>query len=203
MLSALASGLLLGLSCGMAPGPLMTIVVAQSLRHGWREGCKVALAPLITDAPIIAIAAAVASRAAEMQRVLGALSIAGGLFVLYLAVDTARPHRLQAQPVDVRPKSLLRGTLANVLSPNPWLFWMTVGAATLAKAVAASWLAATVFLVLFYVLLIGSKMVLSVAVGKSRHFFEGRLYQYTMRTLGALLAVFGLLLLVDGVQRFL
>ena len=168
MLTALASGVLLGLSCGLVPGPLMTLVLTQTLRHGWREGCKVALAPLITDAPIIMLALALASRAAELQRVLGMLSIAGGLFVLYLAADTIRLPRATVAVVPVRPKSWLKGTLANLLSPHPWLFWMTVGATTMAKAIDSSWLAATVFVAVFYLLLVGSKVLLALAIGRSR-----------------------------------
>ena len=38
MLSALAAGFLLGLTAGLAPGPLMALVITQSLRHGTREG---------------------------------------------------------------------------------------------------------------------------------------------------------------------
>jgi len=203
VLSILASGLLLGLSCGLAPGPLMTIVVTQSLRHGWREGCKVALVPLITDAPIIVLSLGVASRAAQMQPVLGTLSLAGGLFVLYLAVDTFRATAPAADATTERPKSLLKGTLANILSPNPWFFWMTVGAATLAKAVAVSWLAALAFLALFYALLVGAKMLVGIIAGRSRDVLEGRAYHAIMQLLGLLLAVFGVLLLVDGGQRLL
>ena len=89
-----------------------------------------------------------------------------------------------------------------MLSPNPWLFWMTVGAATLAKAVTVSWLAATAFLAVFYLLLVGSKMLLGLAAGRSREFLRGRAYRLIMRVLGVLLAVFGVLLIYDGVQRF-
>jgi threonine/homoserine/homoserine lactone efflux protein len=202
VLTALASGLLLGLSCGLAPGPLMALVMAQALQHGWREGCKVALAPLITDAPVIMLALALASRAAELQKVLGTLSIAGGLFVLYVAVDTIRPARAKVEVAVVRPKSWLRGALANLLSPHPWLFWMTVGATTLAKAITVSWQAATVFLGVFYLLLVGSKVLLALAVGRSREFLKGRDYRLIMQMLGVLLAVFALLLLCDGMQRF-
>jgi hypothetical protein len=45
MITALASGAFLGLSCGLAPGPLLALVLAQTLRHGrgslrqfWRGG---------------------------------------------------------------------------------------------------------------------------------------------------------------------
>jgi len=39
-------------------------VLAQTLRHGPREGCKIALTPLVTDAPIIALALALAAKLA-------------------------------------------------------------------------------------------------------------------------------------------
>jgi hypothetical protein len=67
MMTALASGAFLGLSCGLAPGPLLALVVAQTLRHGLREGCKMALTPLVTDAPIIIIAPVVAAKLPERR----------------------------------------------------------------------------------------------------------------------------------------
>jgi threonine/homoserine/homoserine lactone efflux protein len=33
MITALASGAFLGLSCGLAPGPLLALLLAQTLRH--------------------------------------------------------------------------------------------------------------------------------------------------------------------------
>jgi threonine/homoserine/homoserine lactone efflux protein len=62
MITALASGVLLGLSCGLAPGPLLALLLAQTLWHGPREGCKIALTPLVTDAPIIVVALVVAAK---------------------------------------------------------------------------------------------------------------------------------------------
>jgi threonine/homoserine/homoserine lactone efflux protein len=52
MMTALASGAFLGLACGLAPGPLLALLLAQTLRHGPREGCKVALAPLVCAAAV-------------------------------------------------------------------------------------------------------------------------------------------------------
>src|SRR5208283_3642736 len=96
MMTALASGALLGLSCGLAPGPLLALVLAQTLRHGPREGCKIALTPLATDAPIIVAALVMAAKLAQLRSLLGVVSIAGGAFVLYLAWDVFRPVRPQA-----------------------------------------------------------------------------------------------------------
>jgi threonine/homoserine/homoserine lactone efflux protein len=59
------------------------------------------------------------------------------------------------------PRSWFKGIFTNLLSPHPWLFWLTVGAAILAKAIAQSWPVAVAFLFGFYVLLVGSKMLVS------------------------------------------
>jgi threonine/homoserine/homoserine lactone efflux protein len=208
MLTALASGLLLGLSCGIAPGPLLALLVAQALRHGPSEGCKIALAPIVTDLPIILVALALASRVAELQRALGALSIAGGLFVLYLAWDTLRTAlwssvRADDQVSEAPPRSWLKGVVTNVLSPHPWLFWTTVGATILAKAMASGWQAAALFLGAFYLLLVGSKLLLALAVGRWRAVLRGRAYRLILLVLGTLLVVFAVLLLLDGGRRIL
>jgi threonine/homoserine/homoserine lactone efflux protein len=77
MMTALATGAFLGLSGGLAPGPLLALVLAQTLRHGPREGCKIVLTPLVTDAPIILLALALATTLAELRPLLGVVSIAG------------------------------------------------------------------------------------------------------------------------------
>ena len=53
MLEAFGTGMLFGLSAGLAPGPLLALGIAQTLRFGAGQGVRVALAPLITDLPII------------------------------------------------------------------------------------------------------------------------------------------------------
>ncbi len=49
-------GILLGLSAGVAPGPLLTLVVSETLSGGVGAGVRVALSPLLSDLPIILFA---------------------------------------------------------------------------------------------------------------------------------------------------
>jgi threonine/homoserine/homoserine lactone efflux protein len=198
MMTALASGVLLGLACGLAPGPLLALVLAQTLRHGAREGCKIALTPLVTDAPIIALALVLAAKLAHLDLLLGVVSIAGGAFVLYLAWDSFGPVRVGAEAADERPRSWLKGILTNLLNPHPWIFWLTVGAATLAKAIAQSWPAAAAFLCGFYLLLVGSKVLVVLLAARSRDLLAGRPYRVVMRVLAVLLVFFALLLFREG-----
>jgi threonine/homoserine/homoserine lactone efflux protein len=201
MITALASGAFLGLSCGPAPGPLLALLLAQTLPHGPREGCKIALTPLVTDAPIILVALVLAAKLAELRPVLGIVSIAGGVFVLYLAWDSFRPARLDAEVPAEPPRSWSKGILTNLLSPHPWLFWLTVGAAILAKAIAQSWLVAVAFLFGFYFLLVGSKLLIALMAGQPRALLGGRPYRVAMRVLAVLLAIFALLLFREGLNH--
>lgn len=198
---ALASGAFLGLSCGLAPGPLLALVLAQTLRHSAREGCKVALTPLVTDAPIIVVALVLATKLAGSGPLLGAVSMAGGAFVLYLAWDTFSPAERDPNTPGGRPGSWFKGIFTNLLSPHPWLFWLTVGAAILAKAVAQSWLAAVAFLFGFYLLLVGSKVVVALMVGRSRNLLTGLSYRLAMRILSLFLVIFAVLLFRDGLKH--
>jgi threonine/homoserine/homoserine lactone efflux protein len=200
MIMALATGVLLGLSAGLAPGPLLALVLAQTLRHGAREGCKVALAPLLTDAPIILLALIVAAKLAALRPLLGIVSIAGGAFVLYLAWDNLRSAQTAIAALPGQPKSWLKGVVTNVLNPHPWLFWLTVGAATLARAMAQGWLTAAAFLLGFYLLLVGSKLVLALLVARSRDLLAGRTYRMVISVLAVLLGLFALLLFREGLR---
>ena len=199
MIAALASGILLGFSAGLSPGPMLALVLAQTLRHGPREGCKIALTPLVTDAPIILVAMALATKLAQLRPLLGIVSIAGAVFVLYLAWESVRPVRQAAEASAERPRSWFKGIVTNLLNPHPWLFWLTVGAAILAQA--QSWLVTAAFLFGFYLLLVGSKVMVALLAGRSRDLLAGRAYGVAMRVLAVLLALVALLLFREGLKH--
>ena len=196
----LTLGALLGLSAGLAPGPLLTLVISETLRHDVRAGIRVALAPMVTDLPIILLTLFVLSRLAGFHGILGAISIAGGLFILSMGYESLRTTGFDMKLQDAPRKSLRKGILTNMLSPHPYLFWLGVGAPTMAKALDEHLFAPAAFIAGFYACLVGSKIVLAVLVGRSRHLFKGRAYVWTMRLLGVALMALALLLFRDGLQ---
>lgn len=100
------------------------------------------------------------------------------------AVDAVSPH------TDVR-----RGALTNVLSPHPWTFWITVGAPILVGGGIGG---AALLLGAFYLMLIGTKVVLAwiIATGRSR-LIGGRGYAVALRVSGLLLVAAGILLIIE------
>lgn len=165
----LVLGLGMGLSAGLSPGPLLTLVVAASLRSGFAGGLRVALAPLLTDLPIILVSILVFARLpSEAMRWVGTV---GGLVVIWLGVEVFRSSRnanlAQRAEVQANPqKELWRGVLVNLLNPHPYLFWATVGGPAVVTASRISPRVALVFLLSFYGLLVGSKMALAWLISR-------------------------------------
>ena len=198
MIAALTKGVVLGLSAGLSPGPLFMLVVTQTLRHGAREGVKVAVAPLLTDLPIILVALLVLARLSEFNTVLGVLSLAGGLYILYIAYESTRVGPLDLETVPGQAQSLRKGVLVNALNPHPYLFWATVGAPLVITSHGKHRLAPALFFLCFYTSLVGSKMLLAVIAGRSKAFLKGRAYLLVMRVLAVLLALLAFLLISEG-----
>lgn len=200
MMAFFSAGAVLGLSAGLSPGPLLALVLSQTLRYGAWEGAKVAAAPLLTDLFIVSGCVAALSRVADSPGGLGAVSVAGAVFLAWTACDTARARPPAAAEGQPRPWSLLRGAAVNALNPHPYLFWLTVGGPLLLRAWQRGWPSAAGFLVGFFGCLVGSKVAVAAAAGRSRHLFTGRAYPWLMRVLGALLLAFAGLLLRDGLS---
>ncbi|MFP4070597.1 MAG: LysE family translocator [Desulfovibrionales bacterium] len=194
------AGILLGLTAGIAPGPLLLLVMSETLSHGFKAGLKVCFAPLITDAPIVLVTVFVLSRLAASEVLLGLISIMGAILVFWLGVQSIRFSGVPAHVEALRPRSLRKGILVNFLSPHPYLFWAGVGAPAMVRAARESIPAAAGFLIGFYLLLVGSKIIVAFLVGRSRHILSSRGYVFTMRVMGALLIALAIVLVFDGLR---
>ncbi len=198
MFSAVIAGFIFGLSSGVAPGPLLALVITQTLKHGVTEGIKVAAAPLITDLPIILASLFLLTRMADFKAAFGVISLAGGIYVLYLAYECFRTKPVDLSGLQEQPKSIRKGTLINLLNPHPYLFWVTVGTPYFLRLRQQSLLAALLFMVSFYGLLVGSKALLAIIVGRSRTFLMSKGYLMILRILAGMLALFAFFLIRDG-----
>jgi threonine/homoserine/homoserine lactone efflux protein len=195
-----ASGCVFGLAGGLTPGPTTALVVAQALRFGPKEGVKVALAPLLTDAPIIVLAALLVGQLARFEAVLGGLTLLGAAFLLFLAVESFRVRGSAIKEDAVGPRSIRKGFLVNLLNPHPYLFWIMIGAPTLLKAAGIGVFAAGLFLLGLYGCLVGAKVFMALLVGRSRSLLRSRGYVYVNRLLGLALALFAALFVRDGLR---
>ena len=200
MIHFLTIGTVLGLSAGFAPGPLLTLVISETLQHDIKSGLKVAIAPIITDLPIIVLTLFVLSKLTSFHNILGVISLVGGSLILFMSYESLCTKGVELNLRKTEPRSLRKGILVNVLSPHPYLFWFSVGAPIMTKAISLNISAFLAFIISFCTFLVGSKIVLAILVGKSKAFLSGNVYIYTMRFLGLVLGVLAIALFYNGIE---
>lgn len=198
----LTMGAVFGLTAGISPGPLLTLVISETLRHNKTEGLKIAVAPLITDIPIVLLTIFILSKMASSDIVLGIISILGGVFIAYLGYDSMKSRGIEIDIQNLKLKSIRKGIIVNILSPHPYIFWLMVGAPITIKAYQANPVAAFAFIIAFYVLLVGSKISIALLVDRSRAFLRNKVFIWTLRILGLVLMIFAILLIKEGLGYF-
>ena len=204
MIELLGAAAAFGLSGGLSPGPLLALVLTETLTYGRRAGLAVAIAPLLTDGPIIAAAVFLFGRIEDSGPALGIISLAGGCLLASWGVAglRARAPEVGEAPTSARVwGSLAKGVAANFLNPSPYLFWLTVGAPLLVRSADDDWGVAALFLSVFYLGLVGSKAVLAVLVARSRGVLGSHGYLWANRALALVLMLYAAIFIREGIVR--
>jgi threonine/homoserine/homoserine lactone efflux protein len=196
----LSSGLFLGIIAGISPGPLLPLVVSETLKFGHKEGIKLSLAPLITDLPIVLASFFIIKNYAENDMLLGIISGLGAMFLLYLAWENILYKPIGTNTIGKNPRSLQKGIVVNLLNPHPYLFWILVGSPILINANKISSIAIVLFLTGFYFMLVGSKIIFALLTGRMKNILQEKSFVIAIRILGIALIVFAILLIKKTVN---
>jgi threonine/homoserine/homoserine lactone efflux protein len=197
----LFQGIGYGLAAASQPGPFQTYIISQTLTRGWKRTLPAALAPLVSDGPIILVCLLVLSQVPVwLQRF---LHIAGGLFILYLAYSTFKSWKNFAiqtpQPESMESQSVFKAALMNALNPNPYIYWTLVTGPILLKGWRETPVNGIGFLAGFYITMVGSVAGIILVFG-----LASRLGPKVNRTLLAISAIalfcFGLVQLWLGMK---
>ncbi len=201
MFEFLIKGGALGFAAAIQPGPFQAYLLSQVGLRGWRRTLPAALAPLISDAPIVALMLSVVH-----QMPAGALSVirvVGGIFLLYLACRSVASLRNAAVGETDQTTSPGHGVwhaaVMNLLNPNPYIFWGTVGAIVFFDGWNQSPAVGAAFLVGMYTMLIGGLAMVTVTFGMIGAFNATTSRLLTVTSASAL-AGFGLLQLWNAVS---
>lgn len=200
MLGYIVYGLGYGFAAAVQPGPFQTYVLSQALNRGWRRALPMALAPLLSDAPIITLILLVLSQVPDwLQRF---LYIASGLFILTLAWSAFKAwHTFNADAMmesSPSQQGLLKATLMNMLSPGPYIFWSLVTGPILLEGWRKAPALGIGFLAGFYAAMVASMVGLILLFGLARHL--GPKVNHVLLGLSAIaLAGFGLYQLYRGI----
>lgn len=158
----------------------------------------IALVPLVTDFPIVFFSIYFLRSISNTGLVLGSLSIFGGLFLIYLAIQNFRFIPNSNETKSSYSSSIKYGIIANILSPHPYLFWITIGAPTFIKASKSGTANSIIFVIGFYILLVSSKVMLAIISGKVKGFLSSSTYINTMKIIGVTLLFLSGVIIYEG-----
>ena len=177
---------------------MLLLIISETLRHGKRAGAKVACIPLLTDAPIVLASGLLFTQITNTNMLLGGFSIFGSIFLLNLGIKSIRAANSEFRECTPRPLLLKEIMIANLANPNPYLFWFTVGGPIMVRSFQHNWGTGVSFLLSFYLGLVGVKLILAIAAGKSKDFQQGLLYRRIMQLLSLMLMGFAVYLMLEG-----
>jgi threonine/homoserine/homoserine lactone efflux protein len=169
MLHYLILGITFAFAAAVQPGPLQAYLISQSVSKGYRHTLPAAFSPLMSDGPIIVLVLFLLSNLPRW--LVNVLQLAGGFFLLYLAINAWKTWRgydvSKAIRVQSSQQTLLKATVVNLLNPNPYLGWSLVMGPLLLKGWRETPVNGIILLVGFYatlvVSLIGTIILFSTA----------------------------------------
>jgi threonine/homoserine/homoserine lactone efflux protein len=200
MLTYLIAGITLGFAAGISPGPLLVMVITETIKYDMRKGIKIALVPLVSDLPIVLFSLFIMYELSDSDLILALVSFLGALFLGYLAWENITIKSFATNSKAERIKGFWKGVLANFLSPHPYLFWMLVGAPIAIRAFHENVIYSVLFFLSFYIFIIGTKIILVFLTERSKRFLSSKTFIYSIKALGILLFILAVVLLKDGLE---
>ena len=191
----------LSLISAITPGPLMALLISETLKHGRTSGLKIALAPLVTDLPIMLVSTFVLSKLTQLNWVLGLISLFGAAFLAYLGYGSIKTKSIDLSTSET-PKSFRKGILANFLNPNPYMFYFTILGPLVVKGMQINVLIAPLSVIIFLGFFVLGMMLIVFSVHALKEFFHSKKYVYVIRVLGVVLLYFAFTFLKESLAFF-
>ena len=125
------------------------------------------------------------------------------MFLAFLAYENLSLKQFKLQERDSSKASLGKGALAALLSPYPYIFWMTAGATLLLEAWKQDHNKAVWFLLVFLLFFFLAKICLAFFVVKSRQWMGTGALTWVVRVLGVVFVAYAFLLVKQGIEMFM
>jgi threonine/homoserine/homoserine lactone efflux protein len=140
------------------------------------------------------------SSVAENYVVIGAISLIGACFLIYLGLSNLTANVKESRDGLGKGNALLRGITTNLLNPFAYMFWLTIGGPRIIESVRVHISATILFMLGFYMMLVGSQTAISIVVDKSKTLVRSKYYVYIIRALGIMLIVFALIFVRNALE---
>ncbi len=191
ILNYILTGLILGITAGISPGPLMAVLVSETLKGNIKNGLVISLIPVITDIPLIIVAVLFLKKFENFHTVFNILYLSGGIILVYLGLKDFFIKRISINYKKSTFSSLKTGIITNLLNPHPYIFWIFIGVPFMIEGNIYQMLG---FVCSFFTGIISAKVLIALTVEKSKTFIESKNYVYLIKISGIILTAFGIML---------
>ena len=187
------AGATLGIVEGIKPGPLLTMVIRETLSGGLRAGLWTAAAPIFTDGPLVIISLFAAAWIATNPSALLVITLAGAIFLAQMGYECfgLEPPNMDE---DAPPPtgSFLRGVITNLLNPNVYVFWFLIGGPLMASAADEEILAPIAYAITFLVTIMLTKATIAYAIHRASGNISAIVYRRLLAICGLVMIGFSL-----------
>lgn len=197
---------IVALSGAMAPGPLLTVTIAESVRRGVMAGPLLVAGHAVLEAGLVVALAFGLAPFITNHGVIAAISLAGGGFLLWMggtivgdavrgkiALDLSAPLTNGGPPTGGSNAGRLITLGAVVSLSNPYwsLWWATFGLKYVTIALKWAWVGITVFFIGHILADLAWYLAVSGAVAGGRRFLSPAVYRGILTVTGLFLIGLG------------
>ena len=181
ILGLAVAGATLGVVEGIKPGPLLTMVIRETLSGGLRAGLWTAAAPIFTDGPLVIVSLFAAAWFATNPLALLLISALGAAFLFKMGLECFGidpPTYDEDAPLPTG--SFRRGVITNLLNPHVYVFWFLIGGPLMASAAEQEPLAPILYAVCFLISIILVKASIAWLFVGGGTWISPRKYRFAM-----------------------
>ena len=152
LLALFFNSFVVGFSGAMMPGPLLTVGIAETPRHGWQTGPIISIGHAIAEIVVVVVLSLGLVAVAENQIVTRVIGTVGGAALILMGSmmgDDIIKSRIKYESITVSKKSSTKlageGITATLSNPYWFVWWGTTGLAFLVKSLHFGWIGPVLF----------------------------------------------------------
>lgn len=203
----LSIGFGVGLSGAIAPGPLFTATIKDSLKHGSLSGPMICIGHLLIEVPIVIGLALGVSYIINIPIVRALIGVIGGVGLFYMGVQIIKERKKFEKVSEATLKDISKdgkkqkrdlisplktGFIFTVLNPAIFIWWATIGNSLVMRGLAIGFIGVLLLFIGHWFADLSWYSFLSFSVSKGKKFISPKVYEIILLVCGAFLLYLGL-----------
>ncbi|HNV93705.1 MAG: LysE type translocator [Euryarchaeota archaeon ADurb.Bin023] len=213
----LSIGFGVGLSGAIAPGPLFTATIKDTLKYGPLTGPMMCIGHLFVEISIILGLALGVSYVINIPIVRALIGVVGGIGLLYLGYQMIKERKkfesISEESIknigantrelknDLLPP-IKTGFVFTILNPAMFIWWFTIGNSLIMRGLAIGFMGVFMLFIGHWFADVSWYTFLSVSLSKGKKFISKKVYEVILLACGIFLLYLGITFLYESIPYF-